>query len=169
MTNTDPNLEALVQQLLSKHYHALIRWATREFGEFVAEDAVAFAFGQLALGKMQEGHPQPVAWLRTVAKNEALRLLEVQKDKPEIDSLDAIDADALLASPMGDPVLAAELVEKRSLLDQLKPDERTALEDHALGFTYKEIAERHGWTYTKVNRCITEGKAALRRLQKEGS
>jgi DNA-directed RNA polymerase specialized sigma24 family protein len=29
------------------------------------------------------------------------------------------------------------------------------------GFSYKEIAARRGWTYTKTNRCITEGRAAL--------
>jgi DNA-directed RNA polymerase specialized sigma24 family protein len=33
----------------------------------------------------------------------------------------------------------------------------------ALGYSYREIAERQGWTYTKVNRCVAEGRAALRR------
>ncbi len=31
----------------------------------------------------------------------------------------------------------------------------------AEGYSYKEICEITGWTYTKVNRCLTEGKAAF--------
>jgi DNA-directed RNA polymerase specialized sigma24 family protein len=34
----------------------------------------------------------------------------------------------------------------------------------AAGFSYDEIAARHGWTFTKVNRCVTEGREALREL-----
>jgi DNA-directed RNA polymerase specialized sigma24 family protein len=53
----------------------------------------------------------------------------------------------------------------RRRLGGLKPDERTALGLLAAGFSYKEIGRRRGWTYTKVNRCIAEGRAALRRGQ----
>jgi DNA-directed RNA polymerase specialized sigma24 family protein len=49
-------------------------------------------------------------------------------------------------------------------LAQLKPDECTGLGLQAAGFSYKEIAARRGWTYTKTNRCITEGRAALHEL-----
>jgi hypothetical protein len=34
----------------------------------------------------------------------------------------------------------------------------------AAGYSYREIGERQGWTYIKVNRCIAEGRAALRQL-----
>jgi len=40
----------------------------------------------------------------------------------------------------------------------LKPDEARALMLKAEGLTYHEIGERCGWTYTKVNRAITEGR-----------
>ena len=43
-------------------------------------------------------------------------------------------------------------------LARIKPDERTALLLKAEGFSYHEIGERLGWTYTKVNRAITEGR-----------
>jgi hypothetical protein len=43
-------------------------------------------------------------------------------------------------------------------LARLKPDERTALLLRANGFSYNEIGARQGWTYTKVNRSITEGR-----------
>ena len=47
-------------------------------------------------------------------------------------------------------------------LDGLKRDERTALLLLAFGYSYREIAARQGWTRTKVNRCLAEGRQALR-------
>jgi DNA-directed RNA polymerase specialized sigma24 family protein len=32
----------------------------------------------------------------------------------------------------------------------------------AEGYSYAEICEMCGWTYTKVNRCLAEGRAKLR-------
>ncbi len=47
-------------------------------------------------------------------------------------------------------------------LARLKPDERTAVLLKAEGFSYREIGERNGWTYTKVNRAVTEGRRRFR-------
>jgi hypothetical protein len=49
-------------------------------------------------------------------------------------------------------------------LAQLKPDERTALLLKAEGYSYREIGQRQGWTYTKVNRAITEGRQRFLRI-----
>src|SRR5262249_22063507 len=46
----------------------------------------------------------------------------------------------------------------------LKPDEAKALMLKAHGLSYQEIGRRFGWTYTKTNRAITEGR---RRFMKE--
>jgi DNA-directed RNA polymerase specialized sigma24 family protein len=51
---------------------------------------------------------------------------------------------------------------RRRQLAELKCDERRALMLMGLGYSYKEISTSTGWTYTKVNRCIREGRAALR-------
>ena len=65
-----------------------------------------------------------------------------------------------------DPQLLAERAEQHAacvaLLARLKPDQRTALLLLGLGFSYREIAELRGWTHTKVNRCLAEGRATLR-------
>ncbi|MEK6252325.1 MAG: sigma factor-like helix-turn-helix DNA-binding protein [Actinomycetota bacterium] len=53
--------------------------------------------------------------------------------------------------------------ERLALLTELKPDERSALLLLGFGYSYEEIALRQNWTYTKVNRCIAEGRAALRK------
>lgn len=50
----------------------------------------------------------------------------------------------------------------RHLIARLKPDERRALTLLALGYSYREICDLTDWTYTKVNRCIAEGRARLR-------
>ena len=44
-------------------------------------------------------------------------------------------------------------------LRRLKPDEAKALMLKAEGHSYKEISDQLGWTYTKTNRAITEGRA----------
>ena len=46
-------------------------------------------------------------------------------------------------------------------LQRLKPQELRALWLKAEGFSYAEICEQTGWTHTKVNRCITEGRRAF--------
>jgi RNA polymerase sigma factor (sigma-70 family) len=56
----------------------------------------------------------------------------------------------------------------RHRLANLKPDERKALGLLALGYSYREICGLTGWTYTKVNRCISEGRASLRHIQRPG-
>lgn len=54
-------------------------------------------------------------------------------------------------------------------LGGLKPDERAALLLVGLGYSYREIMGRQGWSYTKLNRCLSEGRAALRAIaRREG-
>ena len=43
----------------------------------------------------------------------------------------------------------------------LKPQEIRCLLLRAEGLSYNEICEATGWTYTKVNRCLTEGRRAF--------
>ena len=52
-------------------------------------------------------------------------------------------------------------------LPRLKPQERRALGLLAAGHSYKEICALTGWTYTKVNRSVTEGRRRLRELEAE--
>jgi RNA polymerase sigma factor (sigma-70 family) len=65
----------------------------------------------------------------------------------------------------------AELVERRErvaaarrALAELKANERLALALQAGGYSYAEICDACGWTYTKVNRCLAEGRERLRQL-----
>jgi DNA-directed RNA polymerase specialized sigma24 family protein len=59
----------------------------------------------------------------------------------------------------------------RAAMRQLKPDERRALilfyameASRGDGGRYRHIMRATGWSYTKVNRCLSEGREALRAL-----
>jgi DNA-directed RNA polymerase specialized sigma24 family protein len=67
-----------------------------------------------------------------------------------------------------DETLDSRRHDHRQRLDQLaalKPDQRIALLLHAAGYSYAEISELRGWTHTKVNRSLAEGRAALRQME----
>jgi hypothetical protein len=58
-----------------------------------------------------------------------------------------------------DSAAARQLVDRATeALRDCKPDERCALLLRADGYAYTEIAAVCGWTYTKVNRLLTEGR-----------
>ena len=61
------------------------------------------------------------------------------------------------------------MAEAAALLAALKPQERRAIALQAAGCSYAEIQAITGWTYTKVNRCIAEGREALRQRQLEAA
>jgi RNA polymerase sigma factor (sigma-70 family) len=115
---------------------------------------------------------EAVLWMQVVVKRcawaiarRASRACETGFDLPspngggEVPELDPLDE-------RPGPAQAVErdeaIAERSALLGRLKRDERRALLLLALGYSYREIAQRQGWTYTKVNRCIAEGRAALR-------
>ena len=54
--------------------------------------------------------------------------------------------------------------ERARALHRLKADERRALVLFGEGYSYAEISELTDWSHTKVNRCLSEGRARLRQL-----
>jgi Sigma-70, region 4 len=65
----------------------------------------------------------------------------------------------------GDTELAVEARELLRALAGLRWHQRTVVTLQLAGYSYKEIAQRLGRTYTWVNRHLTEGRAELRRRQ----
>ena len=109
-----------------------------------------------------------VRWMQTVTKREALavrrqreRLLGSPRlsgpdDDDDRDPLDSIAS----ASPEPDDRLARRerVVRSGEALNALKPQEVRALTLKAQGYSYAEIGEITGWSYTKINRCMAEGR-----------
>jgi RNA polymerase sigma factor (sigma-70 family) len=99
------------------------------------------------------------SWLRVVVKNEALA---VRRQRLEAVPVEAIEADGRTAEaqrPVDDLLAGRERVRcSAEALRRIKPDEAKALVLKAQGLSYREIAETLQWSYTKVNRCISEGR-----------
>jgi RNA polymerase sigma factor (sigma-70 family) len=133
-----------------------------------AEDAFQRAV-EILLTKAPDRPPASlVAWMQVVTRREALRvrrarerLLAAWRQEPE-------DIVSRLLCDRPGPVEHAErrdrVAEAARALAALKPDERLAIALQAHGYSYTEIGELCGWTYTKVNRSLAEGRARLRRL-----
>jgi RNA polymerase sigma factor (sigma-70 family) len=134
-----------------------------------AEDAFQRAV-EILLTKAPDRPPAAlIAWMQVVTRREALavrrareRLLAAWRDEP----------DDLIARLLCDRPGPMEQAERRDrvaaaarALSGLKPDERLAIALQAHGYSYAEICELCGWSYTKVNRCLAEGRARLRRLE----
>jgi len=111
----------------------------------------------------------PLAWLTVVVKHEALALTRAHARtsawNAQTDDELAVDGD----KPHGDDLCHRIDLHDRARRDlpKLKPHERRALGLLAAGHSYREICAITGWIYTKVNRCVTEGRRTLHRLDAE--
>ena len=104
------------------------------------------------------------AWMRVVVKHEAMAIRRSRAQSVDRDDID-LDASVALARDVEEEVAGGERVDRSvEALRALKPDEAKALMLKAHGLSYQEIGRRFGWTYTKVNRSITEGR---KRFMKE--
>jgi RNA polymerase sigma factor (sigma-70 family) len=111
-----------------------------------------------------------VKWTQTVIKHEALAIRS-ERERSLASPLspgDHSDWVALLPSTSDDP---AEKVERREVvarsreaLQALKPQELRALTLLAEGYSYAEIGEITGFSRTKINRCLAEGRERFRSL-----
>jgi len=156
--------EALVLELLGAHADSLLRVARRY--SMCADDAHdAYQRGlEILMRHAARLDPERAAgWLHTVVKHEALA---INRSRRRIVGFAEVDLDALESRTSASPeehVLGADRVARSAeALHGLNPQEVRALWLKALGHSYEQICEVTGWTYTKVNRCLAEGRARLR-------
>jgi len=99
-------------------------------------------------------------WLHTVIKHEALAVRR-QRERT-VATADAPPGDAAMAAPERGPEETASRRERAhrtaEALGVLKPSELQCLILKALGYSYEEISHRTGFSWTKVNRSLTEGR-----------
>jgi RNA polymerase sigma factor (sigma-70 family) len=153
----------LVITTITHHADTLLRTARRN--SLCADDAADAYQRALEIFLKNAARLDPdrvLPWLHTVVKHEALA---VRKARQKLVGAEEFDADAVesLHTPSPDErLLAFEDVNRAAeALQGLKPQEVRALWLRMEGRTYKQIAEDLGWTYTKVNRCVTEGRRAF--------
>jgi RNA polymerase sigma factor (sigma-70 family) len=100
-----------------------------------------------------------LSWLKVVVRHEALA---IRRGRSESVAGEELDLDSFVPGTersVEDKLTADERVRRSAeALRALKPDEAKALLLKAHGLSYEEIGARCGWSYTKVNRSITEGR-----------
>ena len=155
--------------LLASHEAAFRRTARRfSICPDDADDAYQRAV-EILLTKAPDLEPSRlVAWMQVVTRREALAVGRARRRLLGPVAAGAghegFDPD-LLAGPGAGPAERLEDRERTARVAErlraLKPAERRAVALQAAGCSYAEIQAITGWTYTKVNRCLAEGRARL--------
>jgi RNA polymerase sigma factor (sigma-70 family) len=163
----------LLSELLAVKRHLLLRQARKHAQlEVDAEEALQSAYALFI--ERYDGRFDALPWLLTTIKREAWQIAKRAHRRRELAITAAPRADGQGTADLTDafPDLDADPFERacrnqftadsRAALERLKPDQRRALLLLGFGYSYAEIAESCGWTMRKVNRCLSEGRAALR-------
>ena len=138
-----------------------------------AEDALQRGLEILLRKAPTEDPRELIKWMQTVVRHEALAIRRERERtlagpaavRPEPGMDDWV---ALLPAPADGPPERAErreaVARSREALQTLKPQELRALTLLAEGYSYAEIGEITGFSPTKVNRCLAEGRERFRAL-----
>ncbi len=155
-------LSAAALELIERHAGQIMATARRYAATAEdAEDAYQRGLEIMLTKAPSTAEDQLVPWLKTVVKHEAFALRR-QRDRHTPTADDGDPPEVAGGAPAPDQ---AERLERLQVgaeaLKRLKPQETRALLLRAEGHSYDEIARICGWTYTKVNRCLTEGRRAF--------
>ena len=108
-----------------------------------------------------------IPWLKTVVKHESFALRrQRERHSPVTDDGHLSDRPTPAAITHDQAERLERLSQGAEALRELKAHEIRAMVLKAEGYSYREICERTGWSYTKVNRLLVEGRQAfLRRFE----
>lgn len=155
--------ERLVLDVLRMHADSLLRVARRhslclDDAQDAYQRAVEIFLRHAATLEADGAHK----WLHTVLKHEAMR---IRGGRTRMVSSEDVDFDTHEARDLPDAdeqlVRFERTTRSAEALQRLKPQELRALWLKAQGHSYEEIANICSWSYTKVNRCITEGRRSF--------
>ena len=149
-----------IAAVVARHEHTLLRVARQHsLCDDDAFDAYQRALEIFVRRVSTVNAATEVAWLKVVVRHEAMA---IRRARSQLVAAEDVDLDAVLpidARSVEDQRAATERVRQSAeALRALKPDEARALVMKAHGLSYDEIGARYGWSYTKVNRSITEGR-----------
>ena len=162
-------------ELIRRHERALRRTARRySLCADDAEDALQRALEILLTKAPISDQRELIRWMQTVTKHEALAVRRTRERNLGTPASSGRDQDSdwvqLIPSEKDGPADLAERRERigkaREALKALKPQELRALTLLAEGYSYAEICELTEWSYTKVNRCLAEGRQRFKAVLK---
>jgi RNA polymerase sigma factor (sigma-70 family) len=156
-------------------YEAALRRTARRYSICAddAEDALQRGLEILLTKAPTTDQRELIRWTQTVVKHEALavrqereRILAGPAAAPAESGVE--DWVALIPAPADGPPERLErreaVARSREALQELKPQELRALGLLAEGYSYAEIGEITGYSRTKINRCLAEGRERFRSL-----
>jgi RNA polymerase sigma factor (sigma-70 family) len=153
---------------------AELRQTARRFSlcEDDAEDAYQRAL-EILLVKAPSDRPRElIRWMKTVVKHEALAIRRYRERMLGVGEDGMGDPIARIASGGAGPDERLErgeqLARSREALQALKPAELRSLTLLAAGYSYAEIGAITGFSQTKVNRCLAEGRQRFRQQLSRG-
>lgn len=160
---TKAELDELVIGVVQRDAASLLRLSRRH--SLCADDAEdAYQRGlEIFLKHAPRLDPERApGWLRTVVKHEAMA---VRRTRQRDLAANEIDFDQIVndrgASPEERALGFEQVAQSAEALQRLKPQEVRALWLRAQGNSYDEIQAATGWSRTKVNRCLYEGRRAF--------
>src|SRR5687768_13543754 len=156
-------IDEAARELLARHGAQILATARRYAATPEdAEDAYQRGLEILLTKAPTTSEDDLVPWLKTVVKHEAFALRRHrERHAPVTDDGDLGERGTTAAATHDQAERYEDLRQGAEALGQLKPQEIRALLLRAEGYSYAEICEITGWSYTKVNRCLTEGRQAL--------
>ena len=160
-------IDAAALELLARHGAQILATARRYAATPEdAEDACQRGLEILLTKAPSTREEELIPWLKTVVKHEAFALRrQRERHSPVTDDGELRDRPAVAAVTHEQAERLERLRQGAEALGHLKPHEIRALVLKAEGFSYREICAMTGWSYTKVNRLLTEGRRAfLRRV-----
>ena len=155
--------EELVLRTVAAHADSLLRTARRfSLCPDDAQDAYQRALEIFMAHADRLDPARAHGWLHVVVKREAQAIRRSRQKLVASSDVD-LDSHEARSVPTPDEQLAAFDLIGRSAeaLQRLKPQELRALWLRAQGHSYSEIGAITGWSYTKVNRCLTEGRRSF--------
>jgi RNA polymerase sigma factor (sigma-70 family) len=155
--------EELILRTVAAHADSLLRTARRfSLCPDDAQDAYQRAL-EIFMGHAERlDAARAAGWLHVVVKREAQA---IRRSRQKLVASEDVNLDAHEARSVPTPeerLASFDLVGRSAeALQRLKPQELRALWLRAQGHSYNDIGVMTGWSYTKVNRCLTEGRRSF--------
>ena len=155
--------EELILRTVAAHAESLLRIARRNsICVDDAHDAYQRAL-EIFMGHAERLDPDRAAgWLHVVVKREAQAIRRSRKRLVTTSEVNFDLHESRRVPTPDEQLMSFDLVSRSAeALQRLKPQELRALWLKAQGHSYNDIGAITGWSYTKVNRCLTEGRKSF--------
>ena len=155
--------EDLILRTIAAHADSLLRTARRHsICVDDAQDAYQRAIELFMSHAARLDAARAPGWLHVVVKREAQAIARSRRKILMSSEIDLDGHEAVTLPTPEEQLLSFDMVSRSAeALKRLKPHELRAVWLRAQGHSYSDISAITGWSYTKVNRCLSEGRRSF--------